>query len=159
MLPLLTKLSARINFAAMTKTILLLDDDADEQFILQEAFTALGMNVDLRQFSSFPDLLTYLDQATVLPEMLLLDVNLPRFTGIEAIGLLKSQPRLAELPIVMYSNAADDNTINACFQAGAGAYMKKTNSMKMLMKNLRILMAWNIHTLFNLPLTERTLLN
>ena len=143
----------------MTKTILLLDDDPDELEILHDAFTAIGADVALKQFLTFPALLSHLQEITLLPDMLLLDVNLPQQNGLEAIRIIKSSVYLAPLPIVMYSNAADEQTIEDSFAFGAGAYMKKTTSIHLLKENLQLLLAWNLQTIFNLPISERTLLN
>jgi CheY-like chemotaxis protein len=143
----------------MTKTILLLDDDPDEEIILRDAFAILGIPVNLLQFLTLSQLLSYLEKSVALPEMLLLDVNMPQHTGIEAIRIIRSQERFRHLPIVMYSNTSHNRTIDDCFDLGVSAYMKKTNNMETLLEHLRVLMDWNIHAIFKLPITERTLLN
>lgn len=143
----------------MIKTILLLDDDPDEQFILRDAFASLQLEVDFKQVLTFPELLQELDRALVLPDMLLLDVNLPEQTGVEAIRFLKNHSHYSALSIVMYTNASDDHTINECFDLGASAYMKKTTTLAKLEEHLRNLLAWNTQTVFNIPVTERTFLN
>jgi CheY-like chemotaxis protein len=143
----------------MTKTLLLLDDDDDEQYILRDAFRGINIDVNIQQFLDFPSLLAHLETLVIMPHLLLFDVNLPGETGVEAIRFIKSQDRYQHLPVVMYSNSADDKTVDESFQYGASAYLKKTNTREALQKNLRILMAWNIQTVFNLPLTERTFLN
>lgn len=143
----------------MTRTILLLDDDPDEQYILKDGFDLIGADVELKQFFTFPELLDHLLNISLLPDMLLLDVNLPQQTGLEAIRIIKSATNLSLLPIVMYSNSSDEKTIEESFQFGAGAYMKKTTTLDVLKQNLRLLLAWNLQTLFDLPISQRTLLN
>ncbi len=73
--------------------------------------------------------------------------------------IIENQERFTNLPIVMYTNSANEHTIEQCFTFGASVYMKKTNSITLLKRHIKQLMAWNLHTVFNLPVTDRTLLN
>lgn len=143
----------------MIKTILLLDDDPDERFILEDAFDLLRVDVIFKQVQTFTALLEELEKAIVLPDILLLDINLPEVTGMEVITQLKAHRKYGALPIVMYTNAGDDQTIKECFNAGASGFMKKTTTLKQLKQFLDILLAWNTQTLFQLPVTQRTFLN
>lgn len=143
----------------MIKTILLLDDDADEKSILDDAFKNIEVEVVIIQVTTVTQLLEFLNKSIVLPDLLLLDVNLPAQTGIEALRTLQTSESFSAMPIVMYTNTADQQTIDNCFEYGASAYVKKTTTLGRLEDHLRILMAWNLRNTFKLPLTERTFLN
>lgn len=135
------------------KTIILLDDDPDEQLLLWDAFAILRIPVELIQFLTFPELTRYLAQASDLPDMLLLDINMPGPGGVEILKLLKSEERYSTLQVVMHSSMSDPKIIDECFKAGATAFLKKTGDMKTRLYHLCILMSWNTQTIFNLPPT------
>lgn len=136
-------------------TIWLLDDDPDEKDILRDAFTSLNIQANFRQVLTVTELLGQLEESTLLPDILFLDVNLPRQNGIEAIGLLKNHSNYASIPIIMYSNADDDQTIKQCFDEGASAYLTKTSSFQYLITQLDMLLSKGIDRLSTLPVTER----
>lgn len=140
------------------KTVILLDDDPDEQGILQDAFDQLDLPVQVLQFLTYTALCNYLSSAEKLPAMLFLDVNLPIQTGIDCIQLLKTQERFRRLPVAMYSNACDPQTIHQSLMLGATAYLQKTSSLARLKDQLQRLMSWNLETVGKLQEGERILL-
>jgi CheY-like chemotaxis protein len=143
----------------MIKYIVVLDDDIDESYILEEAFAELNISVHITQVQTFAELLDFLEKALLVPDLLFLDINLPTQTGLECLKILKAHERYQHLPIVMYSNASHEPTIEECFICGANVYMQKNGSFETLKLNLSRLMSWTLHNVFHLPITERTFLN
>jgi DNA-binding response OmpR family regulator len=141
----------------MTRNIVLLDDDPDEQFVLRDAFAALGIDVDLRQFYTCEKLMQYLDQTCDIPEILLLDVNLPGQTGLECLQIINARDKFSKILTVIYTNATDEQTIAQSFKYGVGVYMKKSATLDKLTENLQTLLAWNIQVIADLPIRGRTL--
>lgn len=132
-------------------TIALLDDDPDEYLLLSDAFAILKIPVDLVQFLRFPELMRYLAQANALPDMLLLDVDMPGLNGLDVLRLLKSEPRISMMPIVMHSGTSDPAIIDTCFKGGATAFLKKAGNMQTRLHHLCILLSWNTQVIFSLP--------
>jgi DNA-binding response OmpR family regulator len=124
----------------MTKTILLLDDDPDEESILREAFTFLGADITLLQFYTADSLSSYLEDPGNMPEILLIDVNLPGTTGLEFLRELHKRALLDNVLTVIYTIAGDEQTIAQSFECGAGVYMKKTTTQEHLRENLTALL-------------------
>jgi CheY-like chemotaxis protein len=133
------------------KIIALLDDDPDEYLLLADAFAVLNIPVYLVQFLTFAELTRYLAQAPNLPEMLLLDVNMPGVTGVAVLRSLKAEERYAGLQVVMHSSTCDPEIIDECFKAGAMAFMKKASNMQIRLHHLCILLTWSTHEIFTLP--------
>lgn len=139
----------------MTKTILLLDDDPDEEFVLRNAFTHLGADVTLLQFYTADALSVYLEDPAHMPEILLIDVNLPGTTGLEFLRDLHKRALLDNVLTVIYTIACDERTIAEAFECGAGVYMKKTTTQEKLKENLAALLDWNAQTISSLPIRGR----
>lgn len=141
------------------RTIFMLDDDADESMIVQSALEELGENVQLRWFYNFEDLCKSLEASKTLPDMLLLDINLPGQTGIECLKELKSHPAFHTIPVIMYTNSDYKENIRQCFKLGATAYVKKSSSFGLLKKHLHAVLSWDLVVMLTLPEETRSLIN
>lgn len=60
------------------------------------------------------------------PDIILLDIMLPKLNGIEALKRLKNEDKTRQIPVIMLTNLADDNVIKEAFQSGAQGYLIKT---------------------------------
>lgn len=67
-----------------------------------------------------------LAQAT-LPDLILLDLIMPKLSGFEVLRHLKQEPRTAQIPVVVLSNLGQESDISQLLQAGAVAYHIKSN--------------------------------
>ena len=141
------------------KYILLLDDDPDEYELLEAVMKEINLPVELKWFRESDELCSYLETATLMADILLLDINLPKVTGLECLKELKTRGFLEHLPVVMYSNSSYQSNIDQAFTLGATAYLQKTTSFSLLKTNLDKLLKWNLISAIALPAFERTLLN
>jgi DNA-binding response OmpR family regulator len=141
------------------KTIVLLDDDPDEYFLLSTALNELGIKAHVAWFTGISSLCNYLDHSETPPDMLFLDINLPPENGIDCLKELKLAKRYEDLPVIMYTNSHYPLDIEKCFEIGATVFMKKSSSFSKLKDNLKKLLAWNLISAMNLPEAERTILN
>jgi two-component system, chemotaxis family, response regulator Rcp1 len=71
------------------------------------------------------------------PELVLLDINLPKLNGPELIEKLRSDPRWRSLPIVIFSTSDAQSDIIRCYKVGASAYLVKPNTAKDFISELR----------------------
>jgi CheY-like chemotaxis protein len=85
--------------------ILLVEDDADDRYIMHQAFQELDFSEEVKMLSSGEDLITYLDRLSpsAFPELIVLDYNMPALNGGELALYLKKHPLLNLIPIVVYS--------------------------------------------------------
>src|SRR5215212_2584111 len=90
-------------------TILIADDDEDDRLMLREAFGEARLGIDLRSVSDGVELLDYLHRrgrfadpaASPRPALILLDLNMPRMDGREALASIKQEPSLRSIPVVV----------------------------------------------------------
>jgi len=121
-------------------TVLSAEDDSDFRLLVKRAIERSQLGVDLRFVEDGEQLLDYLhhrgpfasDGAAPRPGLVLLDLNLPRTDGRDALREIKSDPALRAIPIVVFttSNAAED--VALCYGLGANAFVKKPMDMPAL---------------------------
>ncbi|RYZ23916.1 MAG: response regulator [Chitinophagaceae bacterium] len=89
----------------LANRILLVDDDADDRYIMHQAFTELHFENEVKMFCSGSDLLGYLEQLPrqSYPDLLVLDFNMPAINGAELALYLRRQESYRDIPVVLYS--------------------------------------------------------
>jgi CheY-like chemotaxis protein len=106
----------------MVKKILLAEDDEDDRLLFsnflkeRDDFELMkicenGMEV-LEYLDSIPDENDY-------PDLVMLDQNMPKMNGSQTLQLLKNVPRLAKIPVAMYTTYTDKRLMDECYLAGA----------------------------------------
>ncbi len=68
-----------------------------------------------------------------LPELILLDINLPDISGIDLLTLIKKEQRLKDIPVVILTGSNEDQDIQKCYDLGASSYLVKPISNDALM--------------------------
>jgi CheY-like chemotaxis protein len=130
-------------------TIILADDDEDDRMFFTDAFEELKMTTKVKAFNDGVYLMDYLntDNAT-LPNVLFLDLNMPRKSGIECLKELKQNAKFNDIAIAIYSTSASEEDIEKTFVMGANIYIKKPNDFKTLKKVLSevVTINWQYHT-------------
>ena len=106
----------------MTKKVILVEDDLDDQELFVSFFShrndiellpPVGNGVELAQ------LLNGIESDGELPDLIVLDQNMPRMNGKQTLSFLKSSERFAHIPAVVYSTHADSNLVSECKSLGA----------------------------------------
>jgi CheY-like chemotaxis protein len=120
--------------------ILIADDDEDDSFILTEAFKKFGRH-DIRYVKDGQQLLDYLDQQVrssgEFPDLILLDINMPKTNGIQALGFIRSSKDFAHIPILMYSTSTDREQIQKCRKLGSNGFISKAWSNDEVLSSVR----------------------
>ncbi len=124
--------------------VLMVDDDPDDRLIAEEAFAEVGLKAQLFFLSDGEQLLDYLnrrgkyaDPATSpSPNLVLLDINMPRLSGMEVLAKLKSDPATRAIPVAMLTNSGESRTVKACYELGASSYIRKPLQFQDLVHSL-----------------------
>ncbi len=113
--------------------ILLADDDEADRLLFKEAFEELKINTNVLSVNNGEQLMEYLNRkGIVLPEILFLDLNMPRKNGFECLKEIRSNKKFDEISIAIYSTSAAERDIEATFIAGANVYISKPNDFNEL---------------------------
>jgi two-component system response regulator len=111
--------------AAHACRILIAEDDGDDRRLLADAFRQCGLDCTLEFHGDGESLLAALDSADAAPDLVLLDLNMPRMDGRETLQRLRAQERFRRLPVLVMSTSAAEDDISRANRAGCDAYFVK----------------------------------
>ena len=123
--------------------ILMADDDDDDRLLARDALQESGFKARLEFVSDGVELLSRLRAATgaesigKIPDLLLLDLNMPRLDGRAALLEIKRDPMLCQLPVVVMTTSSARLDINTCYASGANSYITKANTFQGLVQTMR----------------------
>ncbi|MBN8641648.1 MAG: response regulator [Flavobacteriales bacterium] len=129
--------------------IILADDDEDDRLFFVDAFEELKINTKVKTLNDGVELINYLNQDDVqLPNVLFLDLNMPRKNGLECLEEIKANPKFDDIAIAIYSTSASEDDIENTFVQGANIYIKKPDDFGTLKKILSevVTINWQYHT-------------
>lgn len=114
--------------------ILLVEDNLGDIRLTQEAFKATDSETRLCPVTNGDDALEFLarrltDESESLPDIALLDLNLPGRDGCEVLEAIRDDPKLRSLPVIMLTSSGDSEDIERCYDAHVNAYLTKPINM------------------------------
>jgi len=128
-------------------TILLADDDPDDRQLTRDAFAENRLVNMLHTVEDGEELMEYLrrqgrytDQKnSPLPGLILLDLNMPRKDGREALKEIKADPELRRIPIVVLTTSKAEEDILRTYDLGVNSYVTKPVTFKSLVELIKVL--------------------
>lgn len=113
---------------AQVRTLVIADDDRDDQALLKEAIGELSRDISIHSVYDGVQLLRYLRACAVLPDLILLDMNMPNMNGLECMAEIRADKKLSRLPVVFLSTSSDPADILKGYDCGANLFFSKPNS-------------------------------
>lgn len=121
--------------------ILIAEDDADDRFLLQTAFDEKGYSDRIEFVENGVELIKFLEDILKrnsdgldFPGFILLDLNMPKKNGREALQELKQHPRFKSIPVIVYTTTKNEQEIRRCYELGANSYVVKPARFESLLK-------------------------
>lgn len=112
--------------------ILMAEDDADDRLLVQDAFSEAQCKAQLRFASDGEDLMDqllsrgkYVEKDSPRPDLILLDLNMPRKDGREALAEIRRHPDLRRIPVVVFTTSKADTDIARIYELGANSFITK----------------------------------
>lgn len=116
--------------------VLLVDDDEDDRIIFQDAVRQVSFDTICYTLSDGIEALRFLYSIDHLPDILFLDINMPRIDGKQTFDAIRMNPKLARIPVVMYSTSNSETDIQ--WSRGRNAkYLVKPNDFPTLVNSLK----------------------
>lgn len=113
--------------------ILLADDDEGDRLLFTDAFSELKIITDVRSVNNGMQLLKLLNSEGVrLPHFLFLDLNMPGKNGLECLKEIRSNSKLKNMAIAIYSTSENETDIEESFLNGANIYITKPANYNLL---------------------------
>jgi len=128
-------------------TILLADDDPDDRKLTHDAFNENRLANEFHTVEDGEELMEYLHRRgkyadlknTPLPGLILLDLNMPRKDGREALKEIKADPDLRRIPIVVLTTSKAEEDILRSYDLGVNSYVTKPVTFKSLVELIKVL--------------------
>ena len=129
--------------------VLLADDDDDDRLFFKDAIEVVKVKTIVTMVNDGVELMDYLNHSdTRIPNLLFLDLNMPRKGGMECLQEIRSNNKLKDLSIAIYSTSGLEKDIEETFIKGANIYIKKPNDfeeLKVILEKV-ININWQYHT-------------
>jgi two-component system, response regulator len=128
-------------------TILMADDDADDRFLAQDAFREARLLNELRFVFDGEELMDYLcrrgkyadPEKSPRPGLILLDLNMPRKDGREALEEIKRDPDLRRIPVVVLTTSRSEEDVLQSYNIGVAGYIQKPVEFEGLVQVMKII--------------------
>ena len=128
-------------------TLLLADDDPDDRLLARQALEKSRLANDLRCVEDGEELLDYLrrrgkyadPKESPRPGLVLLDLNMPRKDGREALREIKSDPKLRDIPVVVLTTSKAEEDIARSYNLGVNSYITKPVKFSALVEVMKAL--------------------
>lgn len=113
--------------------ILLTDDDTDDCKFFEDALKALPIVTELKTLEDGEQLMNYLlENLNNLPDVVFIDINMPRKNGLDCLTEIKQNNKLKDLPVVILSTSNSEEKKNLVFKLGGHVYIHKPSDFGQL---------------------------
>lgn len=128
-------------------TILLVEDNPDDVLLMQRAFKKANLANPLQVVDNGEKAVAYLDGQNPysdrsqhpVPVLVLLDLKLPRLSGLEVLEWVRTKEGLNRLPIVVLTSSSDSGDVNTAYDLGANSYLVKPVGFDALFDMVKVL--------------------
>ena len=134
----------------MGSRILVAEDDADDRMLLKDAFKESSLVNDLRFVEDGEQLLAYLRRQGQFAEpgdapfagLILLDLNMPRMDGREALAIIKKDAVLKSIPVIVLTTSTEEDDVFYAYRLGVSSYISKPVTFEGLVNVVKVLNAY-----------------
>jgi CheY-like chemotaxis protein len=127
-------------------TILMADDDDDDYVLTKKALKESKLLNTLIRVKDGEELIDYLlargayeGQEVARPGVILLDLNMPRMDGREALKVIKSEPTLSNIPVVVFTTSKAEEDVYRSYQLGGNSFITKPVTFENLITVMKTL--------------------
>ena len=122
--------------------ILLIEDDTIELMKLNRAMLSLNMNHKVTEVNNGEDALELLLNEEYYPDIILLDLNMPKINGIEFLSILKTNESLKFIPTIILTTSSNKKDLLECYNIGIAGYIQKPLKYQDYIAKINILLSY-----------------
>ncbi len=126
----------------LSKNIFLADDDEDDRLFFEEALKEVCNDAILTVAENGDELMEILYRPPVpMPDVIFLDLNMPKKNGFECLAEIKNNRNLKNLPIIIFTTSLQEESVRKVYNQGANYYVRKPTDYKQLKLIVKKLLA------------------
>ncbi|MBP6182741.1 response regulator [Flavobacterium sp.] len=110
---------------AISLNILLIEDDAIEVMKFNRVLSGLDVKHKIIEANNGEEALAILKVKEIIPDIILLDLNMPKINGIEFLGMLKQDDYLKYIPAIVLTTSNNRKDVLECYKIGIAGYLLK----------------------------------
>ncbi len=122
--------------------ILFVEDDPEDRMLTEDAIMENTPSYPVRFLENGEQLLEYLNhkgqfwdsQDNPFPGVIVMDLNMPRLDGREALSQIKQHPKFKSIPVIILTTSHSSQDIENCYRLGANSYITKPNNFRKLVE-------------------------
>jgi CheY-like chemotaxis protein len=121
--------------------IIFADDDADDLELITGLFKQYNRNVNVLEFRDGKEVMKFLDDFALkasLPQLIVLDINMPRMNGMETLVAIRSHHRYRHIPVVLYTTSTNVSDQEFCDRYGA-SWVSKSSTIEGVRQTAKVL--------------------
>jgi CheY-like chemotaxis protein len=129
-----------------TGPVIVIEDDADDRFLLKEVFTKLNYPNKIIYFPDGQEALDFLNETNITPFLILSDINLPKLDGFALRSKIRmdAQLQIKCIPYLFFSTASSQRAVIDAYSLSVQGFFVKQNTIAELEKTIRVIMEyWN----------------
>jgi CheY-like chemotaxis protein len=131
--------------------VLLIEDDTIEVMKLNRAISSLKLKHLIIEANNGEEALDFLKKKEILPDIILLDLNMPKINGLEFLGIIKNDERLKYIPTIILTTSNNQKDLLECYKIGVAGYvLKPLRYEDYVLKIEKLLKYWSINELMKL---------
>lgn len=131
-----------------TLKVLLIEDDVIEVMKLNRAISSLNLSHKIVEANNGEEALKILQKKDELPDIILLDLNMPKINGIEFLTILKKDDVLKYIPTIILTTSSNQKDLLECYEIGIAGYILKPLKYEDYVDKIEKLLAyWSINEL------------
>jgi CheY-like chemotaxis protein len=142
------------------KTLLMVEDGPDERMLFDRAVQRTAVSFSVHFAADGQEAIDYLRgdggyadrHRFPLPDLLMLDLHMPRLSGFDVLAWIRKQPEMHELPVIMYSASSHPVDVSRAYRLSANSYLVKPTTVADLTTTVRMIESYWM----NLNLSPRT---
>jgi CheY-like chemotaxis protein len=112
------------------------DDDEDDVEVFREVVNSIDRNIVCQVFKDGQDLLNFLEDCLVMPDLIFLDINMPFVNGMQCLERLKSNTNFRTIPVIIYTTSSRSVDRDKAIDEGATEYVVKSHDFSESYKNI-----------------------
>lgn len=132
--------------ARINPRLWVVDDDEDDRMLIADSLRECAFPGSVRMFEGGVEVMRQIDGESRIPDLLLLDLNLPKVSGIDILRRIRASSKAGKLPVIILTTSGAEDDVSSAYAAGANAYIQKPSSYDGMVERFRTLLKFWVDT-------------